>query len=118
MICSGISFLSKALVFFLENFGSFVKQIVITRLPGTRHFIKWDGLPQGMKGHSSCARSPRRSTGHRYIQNNDGSKLFKFRVSGDLFDASHVGEDREKEDVIHSYQGGCLYHSVVEGMVR
>lgn len=27
-------------------------------------------------------------------------------------------EDREKEDVIHSYQGGCLYHSVVEGMVR
>lgn len=27
-------------------------------------------------------------------------------------------EDREKEDVIHSYQGGCLYHSVLEGMVR
>ena len=41
-----------------------------------------DRLPQGMKGHSSCARSPRRSTVHRYIQNNDGSIIFKFRISG------------------------------------
>lgn len=66
-----------------------------------------DGLPQGMKGHSSCARSPRRSTGHRYIQNNDGSKLFKFRVSGDLFDASHVGRQRERR--CYSQLSGRLF---------
>lgn len=40
--------------------------------------------------------SPRRSTVHGYIQNNDGSIIFKFHISGILFDASHVGRYRER----------------------